>query len=462
MNLKSVEKKENSMAELVITVDQQELETAFDKAYKKNRGKISVPGFRKGKAPRKIIESMYGDTIFMEDAINIVYPEAYAAAVEQAGLRTVAYPEVEIVDASKDGMEFKATVALYPEVKLGQYKGLAAVHGSPEVTEEEVNAEVDKLRQRGARLVSVERPVQQGDTAVIDFEGFENGVPFEGGKGEKYSLEIGSGSFVPGFEDQIVGMKAGEERDIDITFPEDYHAELAGKSVVFHVRVHEVKETQLPEADDDLAKDVSSFDTLDALKQDIRDRLGKEKAESVNQEYESALMEQVIANMEAEIPQAMVDTQVGRLVEDYSFRVSSQGLKLEDYLHMMGMTMDDLREQAKVPALHRVQTEVALSAIADAEGIQITAEDLEEEYKRIAEKYNMEVERIKAGVSPDDVASDLKLTRARDVVLSAAVEPAPEETAEDGKEEKKAPRRTHKKTEEKKDAEAVEAEDKGE
>lgn len=338
MNVKSVEKQEKSMVELVIEVGRDEFEAAIDKVYKKQRGRISVPGFRKGHAPRKIIEGMYGSGVFYEDAINEAYPDAYAKAVEQEKLDEVAYPHVEIVEVGKEGFTFKARVAVRPEVKLGEYKGLSAPKEAAEVTEEDIDSEMKPLVDRASRLVAVKRKAKKGDTVVLDFEGFKDGVPFEGGKAEGYSLKLGSNSFIPGFEDKLVGVKSEEERDLELTFPADYQAEeLAGKDVVFHVKVHEVKALELPAIDDEFAKDVSEFETLAELRKDLGDKLKERREKTAEDAFKEALLEQAAGNMEADIPDDMVDYQAGKMVEDYERRVTSQGISFDNYLQMMGM-----------------------------------------------------------------------------------------------------------------------------
>ena len=323
MKVTNVEKKEKSTVELTIQVEAGEFEAAVQKAYLKKRNRISVPGFRKGKAPRKIIEGMYGSGVFYEDAIEATYPAAYAEAVKEQGLDDVGYPHVELVEAGKEGYTFKALVSVRPEVKLGEYKGLTAAKEVVKVTDADVDAEMKPYIDRATRLVSVERAAAKGDTAVIDFKGFLNGEPFEGGEAQGHELELGSGAFVPGFEDGVVGMKPGEEKDIDLTFPEDYHEELAGKPVVFHVKLHEVKEHQAPAVDDEFAKDVSEFDTLDEFKADLAKKLTERREAVAQRDFESALLEQVVANMEVEIPDAMVDMRVDEMVEDYARRISS-------------------------------------------------------------------------------------------------------------------------------------------
>ena len=420
MNVKSVEKKEKSTVELVIEVSREEFEAAVDKVYKKQRGSISIPGFRKGHAPRKIIEGMYGSGVFYEDAINDVYPEAYAEAVEQEKLDAVAYPDVEILDAGKDGFSFKAVVTVRPEVKLGDYKGLTAPKAEAAVSDEDIDGELKPFIERATRLVSADRGAQNGDTVVLDFEGFDNGVPFEGGKAEGHSLELGSGSFVPGFEEQLVGMKAGDEGDINITFPEDYHAELAGKSVVFHVKLHEVKEKQAPVVDDEFAKDVSEFETLADLKKDLGEKLKERREAQAKSDFENALMEQVVANMEVEIPDAMVEHRADQMVDDYARRITSQGIPFENYLQMMGMTAADFKKQAMEGALHQVQGDLALGAIVEAEKIEVSDEEKEAEYARLAEQYSMDVEQIKAAVPVEDLEKELKTKKAAEVVYSTA------------------------------------------
>ena len=465
MNVKSVEKQEKSTVELVIEIGKEEFEAAVEKVYKKQRGKISVPGFRKGKAPRKIIEGMYGSGVFYEDAINDLYPEAYAQAIEQEKLDAVAWPKVEIVDVGKEGLTFKALVTVRPEVKLGQYKGLQAPKTFNEVTDADIENELEPYIKRATRLVSVERPISMGDTAVIDFEGFDNGKPFEGGKGTDYSLEIGSGSFVPGFEDQLIGLSVGDEKDLDITFPEDYHAELAGKAVVFKVKVHEVKAKELPEVDDEFAKDVSEFDTLADFKKDLGEKL-KERRETQNQrDFEAALMEQVMDNMEVEIPDAMVEYEADNLVNDMAQRIQAQGIPFDQYLAMTGMTMDIMREQAKAAALERVRRELALGAIVAAENITISDEELEEEYKRLAEQYHMEVDKVKAAVTADSIRKEQSYHKAEHVVYdSAKVGKAPakkkstKKKAEESAEGEEKPKKTARKgTSRKKVEETAEA-----
>lgn len=429
MKVTSVEKKEKSTVELTIQVEADVFEAAIQKVYLKNRGRINVPGFRKGKAPRKIIEGMYGSGVFYEDAINECYPAAYEQAVKEQGLDDVGYPKMEIVEAGKEGFTFKALVSVRPEAKLGEYKGLTAPKEKVEVTEEDIDGELKPYIDRATRLVSVKRQAKKGDTAVIDFEGFDNGAPFEGGKGENYDLKLGAGMFVPGFEEQVVGMKAGEEKDIDITFPEDYHADLAGKAVVFHVKVNEVKESQAPEVDDEFAKDVSEFDTLADFRKDLGEKLQQRKEAQAKSDFENAVLEQLVENMECEIPDGMVEAQTDRLMDDYAMRLQSQGIPMDQYMSMMGMTPEVMRASAKPAALKQVQVELALTAVAKAEGIEVSDEECEAEVAKLAEQYKMEADQVKAIVTTDSLRKDLSLRKANDVVISSAKE---------GKEKKKA------------------------
>ena len=441
MNVKSVEKQEKSTVELVVEVSREEFEAAIDKVYKKQRGSINVPGFRKGHAPRKIIEGMYGSGVFYEDAINEVYPTAYAQAIEQEKLDAVAWPQVEIQDVGKEGFSFKAVVTVRPEVPLGESKGLSAEKDVAEVTDADLDGELKPFISRATRIVTVEREAKNGDTAVIDFEGFKDVVPFEGGKAEGYSLELGSGSFIPGFEEQVVGLKAGEEKEINVTFPADYQAEeLAGAPVVFKVKVNEVKEKHEPVVDDEFAKDVSEFDTLADLKKDLGEKLKARREEQADRAFREAIMEQVIANMQVEIPDAMVDYQAEKLLNSYAQRITSQGIPFESYLSMMGMSMDDMKAQSAEAALHQVQHDLALGAVVKAENIEITDEELEEELKRLAGQYQMELDDVKKAVNADDVKADLAEKKASDLIFdSAKVGKAPA---------KKAAKKTAKKAEE--------------
>lgn len=456
MKVTSVEKKEKSTVELTIQVEADVFEAAIQKVYLKNRGRINVPGFRKGKAPRKIIEGMYGSGVFYEDAINECYPAAYEEAVKEQGLDDVGYPKMEIVEAGKEGFTFKALVSVRPEAKLGEYKGLTAPKEAVEVTEEDIDGELKPYIDRATRLVSVKRKAKKGDTAVIDFEGFDNGTPFEGGKGENYDLKLGAGMFVPGFEEQVIGMKAGEEKDIDITFPQDYHADLAGKAVVFHVKCNEVKESQAPEVDDEFAKDVSEFETLADFRKDLGEKLKERKEAQAKSDFENAVLEQLVENMECEIPDGMVEAQTDRLMDDYAMRLQSQGIPMDQYMSMMGMTPEMMRASAKPAALKQVQVELALTAVAKAEGIEVSDEECEEEAAKLAEQYKMELDQVKAIVTTDSLRKDLTLRKANDLVIDSAKEgkakkkaaPKKEAKEEGGGEEKPKRTRAKKKTEE--------------
>ena len=431
MTVKSCEKLEKSRVALTIETSAEEFEAAVNKAYLKMRGKINVPGFRVGKAPRKIIEKMYGAEVFYEEAVNIILPDAYEDAVKEQGLETVGYPQVELESCTKDGVVFKCTVAVYPEVKLGQYKGLEAPKAEVKVAAADVNARLKEMADHNSRLVSVERAVKKGDTADIDFEGFDNGVAFDGGKGENFDLEIGSGSFVPGFEEQLIGMKAGEEKDIDITFPENYTPELAGKPVVFHVKVNEVKVKEVPAIDDEFAKDVSEFDTLKDLKADIKKKMTAERTEAAQRAFEDVLMAKVAEGMEADIPQEMVELQAERMMEQFKQQLASQGIPFDQYLQMTGTTEADFRKQADGPAAEQVKMDLAVEAIIKAEGLEASDEDVENEMKSVAEKYGMDLDTVKKYLRPEDVKEQVIREKVVKLVADNAVAVAPaEEKAE--------------------------------
>ncbi len=443
MNIKSNEKKENSTYELVIEVGAAEFQAAIDKVYNRQKKSINVPGFRKGKAPRKMVEKMYGAEIFFEDAISLAYPDAYEAALKEAGVDPVAYPQLEVLDVSADGFTFKAAVTVKPEASIKDYKGLSVARPDVKVSAADIKGELKPYIDRASRLVSVERKAKKGDTAVIDFEGFKDGVPFQGGKGENYSLELGSGSFVPGFEDQVIGMKAGEEKDLDITFPEDYAPELAGAQVVFKVKVHEVKEKQEPELDDEFAKDVSEFETLDEFKKDLGEKLKARRQEQADREFETAVIDALIEKLECDVPQAMVDYQADKMLDDYANRVQSQGIRFEDYLRMMGMSMDDMREQSKTAAARTVRSDLALEAVAAAEGIEVSDAAVDEEIARLAEQYKMEEDKVRSIVNVDDIRRDLTMRGALDLVKSSAKKTAKKvaKKAEEDGEEKAVPKK---------------------
>lgn len=423
-----VEKLEKNMAKLTIEVSAEEFEEAIQKAYLKNRGKIMIPGFRKGKAPRKMIEKMYGAGIFYEDAVNDLLPDAYDKEVETCDLEIVSQPKIDVtqVEAGQP-LIFTAEVALKPEVKLGEYKGIEVEKKNIEVTEEEIQAEIDKERENNSRVIDVDdRAVENGDMVKLDFEGFVDGVAFEGGKGEDYDLTIGSGNFIPGFEEQLVGVKIGEDTEVNVTFPEEYHApELAGKAAVFKCKVNEIKVKELPEADDDFAKDVSEFDTLDEYKEDVKKNLTEKKEKEAKTEKEMAVVEKIVENAEMEIPDPMVDEQVRRMADDFANRIQSQGLSVEQYFQFTGMTAEKLLEQMRPEAVKRIQNSLVLEAVAEAEQIEISDERLEEELVKMAEAYKIELDKLKEMVSEDakaQIKKDLAVQAAVDLVRDAAVE----------------------------------------
>jgi trigger factor len=440
MSVKSFEKLEKSMVALTVEVSADDFEAAVEKAYRKQRGSIRIPGFRPGKAPRKMIENMYGVGVFYEEAVNIALPDAYAGAVKEQELDVVGYPQVELLEVGKEGFSFKATVAVYPEVTLGQYKGLEAPRAEVKVMAADVNARLKEMAERNGRLVSVERKVKKGDVANIDFEGFLEGVPFDGGKGDSFDLEIGSGSFVPGFEDQLIGMEIGEERDINITFPEDYHADLAGKAVVFHVKVNSVKVKEVPALDDEFAKDVSEFDTLAELKKDVKAKLIAEREEAGRRAFEDILMQKVADGIQADIPDAMIEEQARRFVENLRMQIQSQGIPFDQYMKMTNMDEEKLLEEAHTPAVNQVRMDLAIAAIAKAENIEVSDEDVEAEFARMADQYGMDVENVKKYMDAAVIREQVGRSKAVAVVADSgiAVKPEPpkeEAPAEDPKEE---------------------------
>lgn len=426
MKLKSAEKLENGKVCLEIQVEKPEFEDAMQKAYLKNRAKITVPGFRKGKAPRAMIERMYGAGVFTEDAINIAYPDAFEAAVNESGYEPIDYPEVELVDINEDGFTVKATVSVKPEVKLGQYKGIEAAKPAVSVTKKDVDAELKLMLERNSRLVTVDRAAKDGDTVVIDFEGFVDDVAFEGGKGENHSLKLGSNQFIPGFEEQLVGKSAGEETDVNVTFPEEYHAaELSGKAAVFKVKVHEVKETELPVADDEFAKDVSEFETLDELKKSIEKKIRESREKVANDTFDEVVLKEVVKGMKVEIPEVMVENQLDQICNDFGQRLQMQGIPLEQYLEMIQSNMDDFRKNFREQAEEQVKSRLALEAVAKAEGIEPTDEDVEAEYKKLAEQYGMEEDRVRGFIPAEAMKSDLYTIKALAFIRDNAVVKAP-------------------------------------
>ena len=425
MTVKSCEKLEKSRVALTIEVGAEEFEAAVNKAYLKMRGKMNIPGFRPGKAPRKMIESMYGAEVFYEEAVNAILPDAYESAVDEQKLEVVGYPQVEIENVGKEGATFKCTVAVYPEVELGQYKGLEAVKAEVKVMAADVNARLKEMADRNSRLVAVERAVKKGDTANIDFEGFDQGVAFEGGKGEAFDLEIGSGSFVPGFEDQLIGMKAGEEKDIDITFPEDYHKELAGKAVVFHVKLNKVTETIVPEQDDEFAKDVSEFDTLDELKADIRAKALENAKKQADSAFEQAAVDKAAENTTVDMPKALVENELDIQMERFGYQLQMSGYSMEQYAKMMGGDVSTMRNAFRPAAEKQAKISVTLEKIAEVEGITASDEDIEAEFKSLAEQYELEVDKVKEMVPMDELTGSIKTRKAIKVIVDSAVPVAP-------------------------------------
>ena len=423
-----VENMEKNMAKLTIEVSAEELEKAIQGAYLKQRNKISVPGFRKGKVPRQMIEKMYGAEIFYEDAANALIPTAYGKAYDECELDIVSQPKVEVVQLEKGKpFIFTAEVAVKPEVTLGEYKGLSVDKVSNRVTAKEVDAKLEEEQKKNARTVVVEdRAVQDGDEVVLDFEGFVDGVAFEGGKGENYPLTIGSGSFIPGFEEQLIGAEAEKEVEVNVTFPEEYHSEdLAGKAAVFKCTVHEIKAKELPELDDEFAAEVSEFDTLDAYKADIKAKIKEQKIADGNRKKEDQAVEKAVANATMEIPEAMIDTQVNQMAQDFAQRIQQQGLSMEQYFQFTGMTAESMMEELRPQAVKRIETRLVLEAIAKAENIEITDERIDEELAKMAEAYKMEVEKLKEFMGENEkeqMKMDLAVQEAVTFLADNAVE----------------------------------------
>ena len=440
MELKNTEKQEHSVVALTIEITKAEFEAAKDKAFKKTGKNITVPGFRKGKAPRKMIEKLYGEGVFFEEAFNIIYPDAMEMAVEKSGIKPVGRADVDLGDpAEEGGLTIIAKVPVEPEVELGEYKGIEVEKETVKVLQADVKAELNRMAQRNARTETVERKAKKNDTVDIDFEGFVDGVPFEGGKAEHHELTLGSGAFIPGFEDQLIGCKAGDEKDVVVTFPEEYHAkELAGKEATFKCKVHKVEETILSEIDDEFAKDVSdTCETLDDLKKEITERLKAERQEAADNAFEEKVLDAVIDGMKADIPAAMIDAQVDTIVQDFGYRLQMQGMGLEQYLKMTGTEMGAFRAMFKDQAERQVKTRLALQKVVELEGITVSDEELEEEYAKMAEQYKMEVEKVKAIVSKEALEGDLKISNALEFikknakVKKAAKKKAAEETTEE-------------------------------
>lgn len=424
MSLKSSSKVGTNRYQLEVAVDADVFEKAVDEAYHRENKKIMIPGFRKGKAPRAFVEKYYGEKVFYDDAINAVYPDAMQQAVEEAKLEMIEDKiDFDLVSAGKDGLVFKATVTTKPEVEIEDYKGIAATKKPVVVTDADVDAEVEKVRERNSRMVTVEdRTAQDGDIAVIDFEGSVDGVPFEGGKGENYSLTLGAGQFIPGFEEQVVGHKTGEEFDISVKFPEDYQAkELAGKDSVFHIHLHEIKMKELPTADDDFVKDVSEFNTLEEYRADIRAKLTEAKERESKDDVENQLIDKLAENLKAEIPPAMFENRIDEDVREFGYRLQSQGLNLETYMKYTGQDEQAIRGQFRGQAERQVKVRLALEKIVELEKIHPSEEDIENEYKKLAENYKMDADKVKNVIPEKDLVKDIAVEKAVDFVRDNAV-----------------------------------------
>lgn len=458
-----LEKKENNTVDFTITVSKETFGAAVDEAFKKNVKKISVPGFRKGKAPRKLIEKTYGEGIFFDEAVDSVLPAAYDDAVKELNLEPVDTPKIDIKEIGKDkDLVVSASVTVKPEVKLGEYKGLKLDDIVHTVSDDDVDAELSKRQEKGARQVTVEdRAVQEKDTATIDFEGFIDGTAFAGGKGENFELVIGSGQFIPGFEEQIIGKSIGDEFDVNVTFPEDYHSEeLKGKAAVFKTKVNAISYKELPELDDEFAKDVSEFDTLAELKEDIKKKLQESADARTKQEKENAAVDKVVENMTVDVPECMVNTRIESTIRENNARMAQQGISFEQYLGYMGTTLDQFKEQIKPNAELQVKGTLALEQIAKEENIEVSEADLEEQLKKMAEAYSMELEKVKEFMREEDlenIKADLKISKALDFIVEntkwskpAAKKPAAKKAATDKADDKTAEEKPKKTTRKKK------------
>ncbi|MDP4152945.1 MAG: trigger factor [Bacillota bacterium] len=423
MNLLSTDKLEKSRVALEIEVPEEEFGQALTAAYKKNAPKITVPGFRKGKAPRKMIEQFYGESVFFEDAVNASYPKAYEDAVKEAGIDPVGRADVEVIKLEKTGYTFKATVPVKPEVTLGDYKGLTVTRKVVEVTDEMVDEEITKLRERNSRLIDAgDRAVKDGDTVLIDYSGSVNGEKFQGGTAEKQTLKIGSGQFIPGFEEKVIGKKAGEEFDIDVKFPEDYHAnELAGKDAVFAIKLHEVKETELPDLDDEFVKDISTeFDTVDAFKEDLKKKMQADADAKSEQEAEDKLIDKIVEGMTVELPDAMIEQNIDQMTQEFDQRLRSQGLELATYLQITGNNPEDFRKNFTEEAEKRAKVRLALEKIVEAEEIKVSAEDIDAEYTKLADQYKIEIDKIKTYIPEEELTKDIQINKAIDLIKETA------------------------------------------
>ena len=423
-----VEKLEKSMAKLTITVEAAKFDAAVDSAYQKNKGKIALPGFRKGKAPRAMIEKMYGTGVFFEDAANELIPEAYETAAKESELEIVAQPEIEVTQMEKrTDFIFTATVAIKPEVTLGDYKGIEVEKKEAEVSEEEITAEIDKAREANSRLITIEdRATEDGDTVIIDFDGYVDGKQFEGGYAEDYTLVLGSHSFIDNFEDQLVGKNLGEDVEVNVTFPEEYHVdELKGKPALFKVKIKEIQKKELPELDDDFAQDVSDFDTLDEYKADVEKKILENKENQIKREQEDQIIEKIIENAQMEIPQQMIAAQTRQMTQEFAQRLQSQGLSLEQYMQFTGVTPQKMMEDLEPQALKRIQSRLVLEAVVAAENIEASDEEIDKELENMASMYQMEIDKLKELIGDDEkkqIGMDLAVQKAVEFVVKEAVE----------------------------------------
>ena len=425
MNVKNIEKKGNN-ATVVVEIDKELMESGVNKAYAKARKNIMIPGFRKGKAPRKMIEAMYGAHVFYEDGLEEIFPEVYEYAVVGQDLKAVGRPNLTDMDISDDGI-VTITIAteVYPEVTLGAYKGLEVEKAVVSITDEQVEAELDRMAQNVASTETVDRAAEMGDTANIDFEGFDNGVPFEGGKGENFDLKLGSGSFVPGFEEQVIGMVAGEEKDIDITFPEDYHKELAGKPVVFHVRLNKVTTTNVPAKDDEFAKDVSEFETLDELKADIRAKAQEDAEKKAQSAFEQACVDKAAENTEVDMPKALIESELDNQMERFAYQLQMSGYSVEAYAKMMGGDMNTMRNAFRPAAEKQAKANVTLAKIVEVEAITISEEEIVAEYEALAKQYELEIDKVKSMIPESEIKTSLETRKAIEIIVNSAVAVAP-------------------------------------
>ena len=425
MNIKSTEKN-NNLATIVVEIDKELMESGVNKAYLKARKNIAVPGFRKGKAPRKMIEAMYGAHVFYEDALDEIFPEVYKFAVIDQEIKAVGRPSLTNMDISEDNVvTLTITTDVYPEVTLGKYKKLKVEKAEAVVSDEQVQSELDRLAQNVASTETVERAAEMGDTANIDFEGFDNGVAFDGGKGENHDLKLGSGSFVPGFEEQIVGMNVGEEKDIDITFPENYHADLAGKAVVFHVKLNKLTVTNLPEQDDEFAKDVSEFETLEELKADIRAKALENAEKQIASNFENACIEKAAENTTVEIPNGLIEAEIDNQMERFSYQLQMSGYSMEQYAKMMGGDMASMRNMFRPSAEKQAKINVTLAKLVEVENITVSEEEIDAEYEKLAEQYSLELDKIKGMVPADELKASIENRKAVQVIVESAVAVAP-------------------------------------